>query len=514
MAFDAMTLQEGTGRLKFPGFDKACQAAYPNYTEWAKMLGIAIDEKGRQRNGEVPALCPCGHEHTTKAQKFSFNEIKKNFHCFYSGCELSGCMWVELAAAAWYGDTSVGSQRSAMARIANDFPAVLEEWEKYHAKNGKRTQGPAKILPKQAADAFMVKAMAASKDSKEFKAFLEGERGIPVVPTARRLEIGMSLPNTAKQLNIEDEELLKRAGILGTAGSGNTYFPFKGRVIARVSDTAFYGRALNPDEKRKHLYSAGASNFQPWGLNRAREIATRKGIEKLFIVESILDAASVEAFIDATFQKEWVALATLGTMGVKLEALVAFCKELKPAEVVIIPDCDPWRKEDGRVHAPGQQTGMKRADALQAAGLAVRVMPLPNGADPNDMTAPKKLNWSAVKFLSVLDRALSPLQYRLWCSAHYFDLKTEGGRQGFLNRALKTIQVGYTGKELPTELASFVGKVGNFGEKATDEIYAALLTEMSKRSQVIAKAYARKWAKVMLKNGKAKEEILAELFKE
>lgn len=436
-------------------------------------------------------------------------------------------MFLELAAATWEGGTDEGSVINVINKIAEDYPAVVEEWARHCRPGGRPLPPPKPLSPEQLSAKMMRLCESDLEGSAPAKKYLES-RGDDL-RTAKRCKVGFCLPTTARKLNAKTEDMLA-AGILREGKS--IYNPSNGGINVllcqrepgkRAVETmrrgfplkrGFYARRLPQymkEGQHPHMYSRGGN--LPWRIDVAAKMAKEGGIEKLFLVESVLDALTVESYIDAAFEgKRWIAVATLGTNGVSDEELVELVVELAPQECVLIPDTDAWRKPDGTHHAPGQEKGRDRAIALENAGVNVRVMALPEGRDPNDMRAPGKLAWDTPTFLRHLGAAGTPLVYRLWGIAQYYELKSPSGRQAFLDVALKVLRSSYKGRELPSELARVLTKVGHFDESERGKIHAKVLEavlpnpdEAPAARQV--KTFIRKWASSLKSKGKSEDEV-------
>lgn len=235
--------------------------------------------------------------------------------------------------------------------------------------------------------------------------------------------------------------------------SGKMYFPWANRIVLMAGNN-IYGRNIHKDDKTPpHLYTISKNKL----FNEGSCYGGKKGLDGVFVVESIFDAITVQQYV-SSLKLRYGVVATLGTKGVKNDALVTKIASYNPAEVVIIPDCDPWKKNH-TAHAVGQLAGLSKAKAFEDAGIPIRMLVLDEDSDPNDLS---KNRVKGRVFLEKFENALPPVMYNIWCIKHYVDLETEGGRQLFINR------VNYGVKKyavvLSMELIKYIAKEGNLDE--------------------------------------------------
>lgn len=231
-----------------------------------------------------------------------------------------------------------------------------------------------------------------------------------------------------KSKGITTEDLIRADILRKSKKNGRLYNAFRGRVVMMCGNN-IYGRAISDDKVLKHLYtSSGNLIFNAVSAEKQKR-------DKLFIVESIYDALSIEQFIDRLGLNA-TCVGTLGTQGIKLDKLVAWVKKVNPVEVIIIPDSDPWfnQKNLGRRHMAGQKAGLKKAKALMQEGISVRLMPLKTGMDPNDLSKvmPDGTRVGAKDFLEMINKAMPVLQFEIFCEAHYYKFSCLGAKDAFL----------------------------------------------------------------------------------
>jgi DNA primase len=168
-----------------------------------------------------------------------------------------------------------------------------------------------------------------------------------------------------------EEERLLQAGLLVKRAEEEELRPrFRDRLMFAILDeksrhTAFGGRLLGPGEP-KYLNSAESDVFHKgqtlYGLHFARGAMRRE--ERAILVEGYFD---VVRLADAGVEPVVAPLGTALTEG-QAELLRRHAKT-----VFIAYDSD----------APGQKATFRAADALLAQGVAVRIVTMPDGDDPD-----------------------------------------------------------------------------------------------------------------------------------
>jgi len=172
----------------------------------------------------------------------------------------------------------------------------------------------------------------------------------------------------SRRLSIDDA---LSAGLLMRRSSGGEYDRFRDRLIFPIRDAqgrtvAFGGRALG-DEEPKYLNSPESPAYRKgehlYGLDLAKEAIRREG--GAIVVEGYLDLAAV---LEAGLAN---VVASLGTAFTEAQARLL---ARYAGRVVFSYDGD----------AAGGTATARTLDLLLARGFDVRVVPLPEGSDPDD----------------------------------------------------------------------------------------------------------------------------------
>ncbi len=438
-----------------------------------KQLGFKPEKGGEI--GNVPVTCPV---RSGKAHGSCFADTSKStWNCFYVG---GGC------------PSSCRKGGSLTTAVETFWGA--EEIEKYLRNHGQEANSSlAKASGAELRKEYYHTCFTAAE--KAYK-YAEG-RGIPLDVSRKA---GLAYAQGWVEINIlrkrgASDKQLEDAGLLRKSGPDKKLVPqFWNRLLVCSGDR-LYGRETRPGVKiRPHINSKG--NVLPWSPTPIPS----KDITRFIIVEAPLDALSIAALKEANE----VVFATFGTQGVDKDGIVSFIRKYGfNGEILVVPDCDPWRDEKGAPSAPGQLAGLAKAEAFARAGFMVRVGLLPFGTDPNDLTA--KLKWSSVDFRRMVNGAMSPVVYRIYCAWQYFAQESNGtrilpdaNRQAFLNKAKAIVSHANLSKgEIPAIAVSKIAAMANHGTGSplTVEDVKAFLED------AFEEAYARQYVEKALKAG-------------
>lgn len=311
--------------------------------------------------------------------------------------------------------------------------------------------------------------------------FILGERCIPKA-IVKKMGFGVADAGPGgpifsimkKRYQLTDEDFI-RVGLLSRDKKGSLHARFAFRIICWTGSN-IYGRRFKEGDHH-HFYSSNANV-----LFNTKTIC--KDMDVVFVVESILDAATIQGYIDNLHYK-WGVIASLGT-SFSAEKLAGYLFSMSPVEIVLVPDCDQWRKE-GKLHARGQKSAIMRAKVFQAAGLQTRIAVLPDDSDPNDMAG--KNHWDSRRFEKCVNDALPPILYRIYCTSRIYDTGTPGGRKYFLDAVRREIDT--DPGETPSELIRCIAMWGHYGEA---DVREALYGD-------IRKALARKALRGLVEKG-------------
>lgn len=299
---------------------------------------------------------------------------------------------------------------------------------------------------------------------------------------------GFEAVKILRKKGITDQQMAGAGILKPTKKDPSKFYPaFWGRVTMMAGEYNMYGRTIDPECSLRHYYTSDKNAI-------FNEMVLCKEWDAIVVVEAAFDALAIEQLIHATGEN-WTVIATCGTGGIKLEDLIPRIKEVCPAEVILVPDADMWRK-DGKRHAPGQNAGLNKARAFEAAGLRTRIVVLPNGSDPNDLA---KNGIAPGEFRKMVDCALTPVKFAIYCEAHYHRYRTTEGAISLLN-AVRKMLFKYK-VHLTKEVIDYLVLLTQVDRQEIKKLFAPILKE----------ADAVDYIRSMAAQGKNIDEILLDL---
>jgi DNA primase len=340
---------------------------------------VTLKKRGREYLG----LCPF---HAEKTPSFSLNADKQLWHCY--GCDAGGDLIkfvqryenVDFPTAVRMLATRAGvnlEETPGAARRRSEREAI------YEANSAAQSFFAASLRRNGAAQAYLKKR---GIDDATMRVF-----GIGYAPDAWD-ELGKALAKNG----IEPTVALA-AGLVRQRERGDGYYDFfRNRLMLPIYNLtgevmAFGGRALD-DEQPKYLNtpstSAYAKGKHVYALNLARRAASADGA--LIVVEGYLDAIALH---QAGFAN---AVASLGTAFTPEQA-----RELRrvAGNLYLCFDGD----------TAGQAATARSIDMLVEEGLAVRVVTLPVGTDPDEVV----LGGGRAAFQTLLDASTPWVDFKI-----------------------------------------------------------------------------------------------------
>lgn len=341
-----------------PGAEEAKEAVR-GATDIVQLIGekVRLRRVGTRWSG----LCPF---HNEKTPSFTVNPERQIWHCF--GCNKGGDVFAFL-----------------METDKVTFPealAILAERAGIELPKGDRGPGAAvrdRLLQANALASDFYQASLRSEAGAPARAYLAG-RGFkgsmldvfhvgwaPDQWEGLATALGRLLP----------AKTLEEAGLTLRRGDGSHYDRFRNRIIFPVETapgkTAGFGaRAIASEDQPKYLNSSESAVFRKgsllFGLPQARSAIRER--KEVLVAEGYLDVLRLH---EAGFTN---AVATCGT-ALTLEHARALARF--EAGVVLVYDGD----------AAGVRAADRGLDPLLGAGLAVRVLLLPAGEDPDSFLA-------------------------------------------------------------------------------------------------------------------------------
>ena len=332
---------------------------------------VALRKKGQSYWG----CCPF---HGEKTPSFSVSRERQTYHCF--GCNRGGDVF------SFIMEIENIEFREALERLAERAGITLHQFQ----GQDRKASALLRDINQQAQDFFT--ASLESAGAKAARAYLERRFITPDI--AKRFGIGWapaswnSLQNKLSSLGYKESEMLDSG--LVSQGTKGVYDRFRGRImfpIYNVTDRliGFGGRILEGDEA-KYLNSPESQLFNKrnnlYLLNRAKSSVREAG--SVILVEGYMDA------IRAHLKGYTNTVASLGTA--LTDAQASLIKRMAGL-CYICYDSD----------SAGAEATLRGMYILQKAGVAVKVMRLTTGKDPDEVLL---RDTGLEEFRSAMDNAL------------------------------------------------------------------------------------------------------------
>ena len=319
----------------------------------------------KKKGANWMACCPF---HKEKTPSFSVSPAKEIFYCF--GCHKGGSVFnfvMEMERASFPEAIRIVAEKSGvpLPKLVDDsrFEAHRQEADDIVQLNKWALEWWEQQLERGGAEAsvareYLLKREITDETRKTFRLGYAPDSWDALSAQLKR--------KGASQLQIDG------SGLVVKKEEGGSYDRFRGRLIFPVLDIqgrpiAFGGRTLKPDEDAKYINSPETAAYTKgrnlFGLNLARDEIRRLGY-----------AVLVEGFLDLIIPYQFGirnAVASLGTALTpeQVKLLARFARK-----VVVNYDGD----------RPGVQAAKRAIEILLAEDLEVKVLVLPDDADPDE----------------------------------------------------------------------------------------------------------------------------------
>ena len=370
---------------------------------------IALDRKG----GNYWACCPFHHE---KTPSFAVNESEQFYHCF--GCGVSGDVVrfvQEIESTDFPGAVRILAARAKIPVPESDFDS-----EKAAALKRKRDT-LVKILLDTAR--FYLSNLYGGRAEAHLE-YISRRKLAPT--TVKKFGLGASLdfyslPEYLTGKGYSRADLLD-SGVLTEAKNGRLIDSQGGRLIFPIINAfdevvAFGGRLLEKSDFAKYKNTKETLVFKTlYNINLLKKLKRTKPISEVIVVEGYMDTISL---YQAGFEN---VVASMGTSLTKDQARLV----KRYSENVLI-------SYDGDF--AGQKADLRGLEILKDENLNVRVVPLPDGLDPDDVA-----KQGAAAYQACLDAAMPLIDYKLHALEGKYDLKKSEDKRNFLAEALKVVR--------------------------------------------------------------------------
>jgi len=376
---------------------------------------VAVDRKG----GNYWACCPFHHE---KTPSFAVNEGEQFYHCF--GCQESGDVIKfvqEIESTDFMGAVRILAARAKMTVPESNFDT--EE----AARKKKKRDAMAKILL-DSARFYLSNLYSGDSRADGFLQYISGRGLAPT--TVKKFGLGASLdfyslPDYLSGKGYFKEDLVDSGVLALSEKNGRMYDALGGRLIFPIINAfdeviGFGGRVLEKTKFGKYKNTKETMLFDKsktlYNINLLKKLKREQPIKDVIIVEGYMDTISL---YQAGFKN---IVASMGTSLTKEQARLI---KRYTDNVLISYDGD----------FAGQKADLRSLEILDEAGLNLRVVPMPDGADPDDVA-----RQGADAYQKCLDGAMPLIDYRLHALERGYDLTKTEDKRRFVAEALKIVK--------------------------------------------------------------------------
>jgi DNA primase len=373
---------------------------------------LSLEKKG----ANYWACCPFHHE---KTPSFSINEADQFYHCF--GCGASGDV-IKFVSEIENLDF-METVKELAARAGVPLPEAEIDSEKSFEKKRKRD-----TLLKLMNDTahFYLDNLYSGKADAHIAYILKREISSPIV---RAFGLGASLnyndlPRFLAAKGYSKQDMLD-SGVVSEA-DGRLFDSLAGRLIFPIINAmgdviAFGGRELKKVDFGKYkntketvIFSKGHNLYN---INQLKKLKRNQTIKNVIMVEGYMDTISL---YEAGFKN------VVASMGTSLTQDQARLIKRYTDTVLISYDGD----------GAGQKANIRGLDILQGEGINVKVVPLPEGLDPDEVIKQR----GAEAYQQCLDNAMPLIDFKLLYLKRGFDLTKPEEKRKYVSDAIKIIR--------------------------------------------------------------------------
>ena len=364
------------------------------------------------------ACCPFHHE---KTPSFSVNAADGYYHCF--GCGVSGdvigfvkgyenvdfMQAVQILAARAHLEVPAYDDRSAEEAAAKKkkrdrLSALMRDTARFYFKNlySGRAEAHIAYLHKRGFSPSTVKkfGIGASLDYHSLPSYLLAQGYTP----EECVESGAcARTDEGRLIDSEGERL-----IIPIINHMDEVVAFGGRLLKNAD------RAKYKNTRETMLFNKSKTLYN---INLVKKEKRAGGLASLIMVEGYMDAISI---YEAGFRG---VVASMGTSLTKEQARLA---KRYTENVFISYDGD----------FAGQKANLRGLEILKQEGLKVRVVPMPDGMDPDDVV--QKLG--AEGYRECLGKAMPLIDFRLFAAKRKYDLTKTEERRDYVSEALSIVR--------------------------------------------------------------------------
>lgn len=406
-----------------------------------------------KRGGGYWACCPFHHE---KTPSFSIHESGQFFHCF--GCGASGDVihFVSQMESLDFSDTV-----KLLAERAN-LPLPQTAFDNQKTSDQKRKRDTLLQIMNDCAH-FYLDNLNSGKAEAHIEYILSRKIPANVVKT---FGLGASLNFNDLPLYLRRRGYSKRdildsgtvneiEGRLVDAQGGRLIYPI---INALDEVIAFGGRVLKKTEFAKYKNTKETLIFNKsktlYNINLLKKLKRTQTVKEVIMVEGYMDTISL---YQAGFKN------VVASMGTSLTQDQARLIKRYTDTVLISYDGD----------SAGQKANMRGLEILKSEGLNVKVVPLPDGLDPDDVIK----QTGAEGYQKCLDAAMPLIDFKLSVLASRYDMSKTEDKRNYVAEAIKIIKTAESSAEQEDLLKSLRARTGITFEALSRDLRAAPVVE-------------------------------------
>lgn len=389
-----------------------------------------------KRGSNYWACCPFHHE---KTASFSINESGQFYHCF--GCGASGDI-IKLVSEMESLDF-IDTVKLLAERAGLQMPQTAVD-SRRTAENKRRRDTILKIM-NDCAHFYLDNLNSGNADA-HIQYILN--RKIPA-NVVRSFGLGASLnfddlprfllrKGYSKQDILDSGTVNEVKGRLVDAQGGRLIFPI---INALDEVVAFGGRILGKADFAKYKNTKETVVFNKsktlYNINLLKKLKRSQTIKEVIMVEGYMDAISLYS---SGFKN------VVASMGTSLTQDQARLIKRYTDTVLISYDGD----------AAGQKANLRGLDILKGEGLNVKVVPLPDGLDPDDVIKQR----GAEGYRQCFEAAMPLIDYKLLVLEKSYDLEKSEDKRRFVAEAIKIIKTADSAAEQEDLLKKLRDKTG------------------------------------------------------
>jgi DNA primase len=366
-------------------------------------------------------LCPF---HDERTPSFGIDPVNKLYHCF--GCGKGGDCFTFVE------ETEGMRFPEAMQFLADRYSVELEVEAEDPEEAARRAQRERLLELLERTATFYVRHLWESQEAAGARTYL-AERGLDEA-TLREFRVGyapsawdtvLMASRRAKFSNVE----IAAAGLAVKGKTGRIYDRFRRRITFPLCDArgrvlGFGARALGADQEPKYLNSPEGDVYHKGRQLFAIDIARAAAAKSQAVIVA-------EGYTDVLMLHQAGLKNTVGLMGTAMTPeQVAELARLAPT-VLLALDAD----------SAGQEAMLRAEQLARARKLAVRVVPLPPGADPADLVQSQ----GAAAVAALVDSSIPFVRFRVEKTLAAADTSSAEGK----DRAIDELRPAFAPAALP-----------------------------------------------------------------